>query len=205
MLKNIIFDFGGVLLNIDFKRTFDAFRQLGYEEFDEMYNHDAANPLFQNLETGIISDVEFYDRLNAILPYPSTNVQLREAWCAMLLGYKKESLEFLTTLKDNYNLYLLSNTNIIHYKRFSSMLKEETKYERLDDFFTMAWYSHEIRLRKPDVGTYEYVLNEAGIKPEDTLFIDDSQVNLPNAEKLGIKTHLFKPGERIEEIDYGSY
>lgn len=205
MIKNIIFDFGGVLFNIDFKKTFEAFKKLGYEDFEEMYSQHAAGPLFQDLETGKISDKEFYTQLSEILPHPSTNEQLKNAWNALLIGYRQPSLGFLETLAADYNLYLLSNTNAIHYEYFSKMLVDETKYEKLEDFFIKAWYSHEIHRRKPDVETYEFVLNDAGIKAEETLFIDDSHSNLPNAERAGIKTHLLKPGEKIENIDYTKF
>lgn len=205
MIKNIIFDFGGVLLNIDFKKTFESFEKLGYENFAEIYSQHSADPLFQDLETGKISDTEFYSQLSAMLPHPSTNEQLKNAWNAMLISYRQSSLDFLTTRKDDYNLFLLSNTNAIHYAHFSKMLKEETEYSRLEDFFTKAWYSHEIHRRKPDVETYEFVLNEAALTPEETLFIDDSDSNLPGARKAGIKTHLLKPGDKIENIDYDSY
>lgn len=205
MIKNIIFDFGGVIFNIDFKRTFEAFEKLGYKDFKEMYSQYQADPLFQDLETGKITDKEFYSRLSAMLPHPSSNEQLKNAWNALLISYRKESLDFLITLKNDYNLYLLSNTNAIHYDHFSKQLSEETNYHKPEDFFIKAWYSHKIHRRKPDIETYEFVLNDAGIKAAETLFIDDSHSNLPNAEKAGIKTHLLKPGEKIEDLDYNSF
>ena len=205
MIKNIIFDFGGVLLNIDFKRTFDAFKKLGYKDFDELYSQHQADPLFQDLEKGLITEKEFYNQLSTILPFPSENEKLKNAWNAMLISYRKESLDFLIELKDRYSLYLLSNTNAIHYECFSKLLDEETQYKNLEDFFTNAWYSHKINRRKPDVETYEFVLQDAGINAEETLFIDDSYSNLPNAEKIGIKTHLLEGGQKIEQIDYSIY
>lgn len=205
MVKNIIYDFGGVLFNIDFKKTFEAFKKLGYKDFEEMYSQHSADPLFQDLETGKINDKEFYNQLSTILPHPSTNEQLKDAWNALLINYRKKSLDFLNTLKSDYNLYLLSNTNAIHYAHFSQMLTEETAYKKLEDFFTKAWFSHEIHRRKPDVETYEFVLNDGGLHASETLFIDDTFSNLPPAEQVGIKTHLLKAGEKIEDLDYSGF
>lgn len=205
MIRNIIFDFGGVLLNLDFKKSFDAFEALGFNNFDEMYTQHAADELFQSLETGKISPDAFYKKLNEVAPKPVTDQQLTTAWNAMLVDYRKESLDFLTSLKSKYNLYLLSNTNEIHYNAFSKMLSEKTSYKSLESFFVKAYYSHRVHLRKPDIEIFEFVLNDAGITAEETLFIDDSFSNFPNAEKLGIKTHLLLPEESIEFIDYNIF
>lgn len=205
MIKNIIYDFGGVLLNLDFKRSFDAFEKLGYSDFDQMFAQHNADDLFQKLETGKISNEDFYTQLAAIAPQPVTHVQLKDAWNAMLVNYRINSLKFLITLKNNYNLFLLSNTNAIHYDHFSQMLRGETGYQKLENFFSKAWFSHEIKRRKPDVATFEFVLNDAGLEAAETLFIDDSHSNLPNAESIDIKTHLLKPAERIEDLNYSGY
>jgi putative hydrolase of the HAD superfamily len=205
MLKNIIFDFGGVIFTIDFLRTFKAFSDLGFEHPEQMFSQHSANELFQKLETGKISPENFYEEMKNISPNHITNEQLQNAWNAMLIGYREKSLDFLIELKQQYNLYLLSNTNEIHYDAFSKTLKETTRYNCLEDFFSKAWYSHKIHRRKPDIETFEFVLKDAGIIAEETLFIDDSFSNLPNAEKTGIKTHLLKPEERIENLDYSSY
>lgn len=205
MIKNIIFDFGGVLFDIDFTKSFEAFEKLGFDNVKGMFTQHTADDLFQRLEKGKINAEDFYGELKKLTPNPVTTDQLQNAWNALLLNYRKESLNFLTRLKNHYNLFLLSNTNAIHYAAFSKMLKDEAKQERLEDFFTKAWFSHEIHRRKPDVETFEFVINDAGIKASETLFIDDSFSNLPNAEKAGLKTHLLKPGEKIEELDYSSY
>ena len=205
MIRNIIFDFGGVLLNLDFKKSFEAFETLGFNNFDEMFSQHAADDLFQLLETGKISPAEFYRKLNEIALKPVSNEQLEAAWNVMLQDYRKESLDFLVSLKSKYNLYLLSNTNEIHYNAFSKKLREQTVYNNLESFFVKAYYSHQIHLRKPDIEVFEFVLTDAVIKADETLFIDDSFTNFPQAEKLGIKTHLLLPTERIETLHYPLY
>lgn len=205
MIKHIIFDFGGVLLNLDFKKSFAAFTNLGYENFAELYSQNKAIDLFQKLETGKISPDAFYKAMQKLASKPVTEEQIKQAWNAMLLSYRTESLQFLTSLQKKYNLYLLSNTNAIHYDYFSKLLVETTSYKRVEDFFTKAWYSHIVQLRKPDIEIYEYIINDGGLKPSETLFIDDTKINLANAESVGLKTHLLLPTERIEILDYTMY
>ncbi|ULT44430.1 HAD-IA family hydrolase [Niabella defluvii] len=100
---------------------------------------------------------------------------------------------------------MLSNTNQIHYDYFTAQFLAQTPYLSLESFFTKAYYSQNIGLRKPDIEVFEYILKDAGIKAEETLFIDDSYTNFPNAEKLGMKIYLLKPGMLIEDIDYKSF
>ena len=205
MIKNIVFDLGGVLLDLDFKRSLDAFSSLGYQRFDEMFTQYKADDLFKNLEIGAISADEFYESLSTIAPVPVTNVSLQKAWNDILVGFRKESLVFLKMLQSKYNLYLLSNTNEIHCQYFNQVLIPETGEQALDILFKKIYYSHQIHLRKPGLEIFEFVLNDAGIKAHETLFIDDSPPNLPHAEMVGMKTHLLKPGELIENLDYASY
>ncbi|WP_018627019.1 HAD family hydrolase [Niabella aurantiaca] len=201
MIKNVIFDFGGVLLNLDFKRSFAAFEALGFADFEDRFSQYVAAPIFQDLEKGLIAAPAFYEGLRSLLQQPVPDVQLEQAWNAMLLDYRKPSLDFLIPLANRYNLFLLSNTNRIHYEHFSKTLKEQTAYPSLESFFKKAYYSHEINRRKPDADTYAFVLEDAGIEAGETLFIDDSITNLPTAQGLGIQTHLLLPEERIEFLE----
>lgn len=202
MIRNVIFDFGGVLLDIDIPKTFRAFEELGYKNVNGMFTQASANELFLNLETGNISPGDFYQQLQQAGPPPVTKDALEAAWNSMLLSYRKNSLAFLIPLSKNYRLFLLSNTNQIHQEAFNKMLREETGYNSLDAFFSKTYYSHQVGLRKPDREIYEFVLQDAEIEAKDTLFIDDTPANLSTAEKLGMQTHLLLPGERIEHLKY---
>ncbi len=199
-LKNIIFDLGGVLLNIDYNKTVAAFEQLGIENFEEMFSQFKANELFENLETGKVNEQEFYAAIKKQIAANITTGQIESAWNAMLLDFRTESLGFLKLLAPDYNLYLLSNTNSIHLKCFQQIFTRDTGKPLLDSFFSKAYYSHLIGLRKPHKEIYEFVLQDADIKKGETIFIDDSANNIEAAKKLGIKTHLLKPNEKIENI-----
>ena len=200
-IKNILFDLGGVLLDIDYNKTTEAFKAIGYANFDDLFSQYRASPVFEALETGKIQEKEFLKDIAALSTRPVTEQAIINAWNAMMLEYRTETLPILETLSSKYNLYLLSNTNSIHLRFFREIFTRDTGKATLDVYFRKAWYSHEIGLRKPYTETYAFVLQQGNMVPEETLFIDDSINNIEAANKLGIKTHLMLPEERIEQLD----
>lgn len=205
-LKNIIFDLGGVLINIDYHKTAQAFKDLGFYNFNEMYSQFTADQLFADLETGKISNNDFYDRLTKEAKTTISREQIADAWNKMLLTWRIKSLVYVAKLGEKYKLYLLSNTNAIHLEAFNEILKNETGMsEGIDNLFAKAYYSHKVNLRKPNDDIFNFVAKDADLLPEETLFIDDSENNIATAKKLGFKTHLLLPDEKIEDLDYASY
>ncbi len=198
-IKNILFDLGGVLLDIDYNLTTQAFHRLGYPHFEEMYSQYNANLLFEKLETGHVSEGTFYAAMQAIPPVKPSREEITTSWNAMLLHWRIETLDFLTVLKENYKLFLLSNTNIIHKRAFEDLLKKERGLNHLDQFFEMSYYSHLIGLRKPEPEVFEFIVGDAGINPAETLFIEDSFNNLDVAKSLGFQGFLLKPGQKVEQ------
>jgi glucose-1-phosphatase len=199
-IKNIIFDLGGVLIDIDYHKTAAAFKRLGVVNFDEQYSQAGADKLFEALETGTIAEEEFYERMHTYC-YPSTTwQQIEDAWNEILLSFRPQSLQYLDEIKSRYNIFLLSNTNAIHKRAFDKILKKETGFNSLDHYFIKSYYSHIIQQRKPYEATYHYVLNDGGMLATETLFIDDSPVNIAGAHKVGLKTHLLLAGQQIENL-----
>ncbi len=199
-IRNIIFDLGGVLLNVDYHKTAAAFRELGIENFDDFFSQFRSNELFEELETGKIPEEGFYSRIAGFCKPGTTIAMIESAWNAMLLSFRTESVITLGKLKSQYNTFLLSNTNSIHIRAFKKIFTAETGMPLLDTFFHKAYYSHEIGLRKPHPEPFLYVLEDAGILADETLFIDDSLNNIETAKRLGIYTHLLLPDERIENL-----
>ncbi len=202
-IKNIIFDLGAVLIDIDYKKTEAAFINLGYTNFNEMYNQYESNNLFELLEMGKISNEDFYKKI--IGDKNLTETDIEKAWNAILLQWRKNSIKHLSFSREQYNLYLLSNTNAIHQKAFFASLKEETGIDNFNTYFTKTYYSHKVHLRKPNQNIFNFVAKDANITPEQTLFIDDSYNNIETARQLGFKTHLLLPTELIENIDYSKF
>jgi len=200
-IKNIIFDLGGVLLDIDYRRSIDAFEKLGLENFEAMFSQFKADELFEKLETGAVDEATFYAAIKERAMQPITNQDIDKAWNALLLHFRPDSLAFLEKLSLQYKIYLLSNTNSIHLKCFKQLFIEETGRSCLDDYFTKAWYSNEIGLRKPGNEVFKFVLQQEDLQAAETLFIDDTSVNIDTARIMGFKTHLLLPTERIELLD----
>ena len=201
-IRNIIFDLGAVLLNIDYNRTRTAFIDLGYTDFDNMYSQFKGNDFFDKLETGHLPNESFFEYILGIGNGKVTKDQVAEAWNAMLLDFRTESLDFLKKLSGKHKLFLLSNTNAIHKPVFEKILEKQTGSASLDSYFTKAYYSHLVGMRKPNEDIFKFVLSDAGINTEDTLFIDDLDKNITTAKNLGFKVHQLLAGEKIELLNY---
>lgn len=197
--KAIIFDLGGVLLDIDFKLSEKAFAELGVTNFSDFFNQFHSNDLFRRLETGMEDDL-FYDDLRATTGLSLTNVQIKDAWNALLLDFRPESLAVLPQLRDKYELYLLSNTNEIHLQEFQQRYEAWRPGQVFDDLFDAAYYSHRIGHRKPNASAFEYVLQKHELIAAETIFIDDSINNIEAAQQLGLQTIHLKAGMKVEEL-----
>jgi len=199
-IKAIIFDFGGVILNIDYNKTAESFKKLGVINFEEMYSQKNSDHLFSQLEKGNIKEDDFYTAFIKSTNITSTNHQVETAWNAMLLDYRDEALKTIERIKPKYKLFLLSNTNSIHHKAFSNVYQSFSGGKHFDDYFDKAYYSHQTGMRKPDKNIYELVIKENALAPSQTLFIDDSVQNIESAKQLGLQTILLQPGTNIQDL-----
>lgn len=191
--KNIIFDLGGVIINLSVPTTFAAFAKASGKPLDEMGKYSEAQAFF-DYEKGLISDEEFRDQVKSLLSWNATDEEFDYCWNAMLLDIPLARLELLERLKKEYNIFLLSNTNEIHLKKFNNILKATTGREAMDHYFHKAYYSHNMKMRKPDTEIFEFVLKENGLNPSETIFLDDNVSNLEGAAKTGIQTfHVTTP------------
>lgn len=199
--KNIIFDFGGVILNIDYTLTSSAFKKLGIKDFDSFYSKASQNDLFDNLETGSISPTELISALKKHLPETTTDTEILSAWNAMLLDLPKERLDLLLKLKESHTTFLLSNTNTIHIDAFQKYIKEKFGSENLNPYFQKVYFSSSIGMRKPNSDIFLFVLKENNLKAEETLFIDDSPQHVEGAREAGLHAyHLDVTKESILDI-----
>ena len=196
-IKNIIFDFGGVICNIDHLIPERKFKELGIRNFDKMYSHAKQNNLFEDLEKNLISPQEFRNKIKFLIGGNINDEQIDEAWNSMILDIPKNKIDLLLKLKQQYRIFLLSNSNIIHYKVYINDFKAKSGLEKFSDLFEKAWFSFDLQMRKPVKEIYEFVLKDANLKPEETLFIDDSIQNIKPAEELGIQCIFLKNGMDI--------
>lgn len=191
-IKNIILDLGVVIINIDSYRTVQAMKNLGFENFEKSYTLFKQVDLFDKLEKGQIKPGEFRSKLREQLPNYVSNENIDRAWCAMLLDFPKSRIDFIQELGKRYTLYLLSNTNEIHYNQYIRDFKQ-TFGSEFNSLFQKAYYSHQVGMRKPEPEIYEYLIRDSGINPKESLFVDDLQVNLQEAQKTGINTQWINP------------
>jgi|TARA_B110000495_G_C22999888_1_gene589906 HAD superfamily hydrolase (TIGR01549 family) len=198
-VKNIIFDLGGVILNIDYGQTANAFKKIGVTNFDEIYSQAKQGQVFDKLETGKLSIEEFSNYMKEFVP-SLKSIDIDKAWNAMLLDLPVQRIDLLKELKKGYRLFLLSNTNEIHIKAFRKMIKSSYGEYILDDIFEQQYYSSEIGMRKPNVDCFQYVLDQNGLEPSETLFIDDSMQHVEGARKLKIKAYHLKQEEDITTL-----
>ena len=198
-IRNIIFDLGGVLLNIDPMKTIDAFGKLGMEQLvgDKglTYDHD----IFYMMEQGKITPDEFREGVLALLPLRVSYQQVDDAWTAMLLDFPITRVELLKSLRKDFGIYLFSNTNAIHVERFHSNFRNQHGFE-VSALFEKDFYSNEIGYRKPSPNSYHEIIRLSGINPEESLFIDDSLPNVEGAIACGLKGYWLEPGQKVEEI-----
>lgn len=192
----VIFDLGGVLINLDYQLTIDAFKKLGVDEFQLTYSQSAQNSLFDDYETGKISTQHFVNKLKDQLPAHVTPNQIVAAWNAMILDFPIEKLQFLEQIATEKRIFLLSNTNAIHIQKVARELAKVTT-KKLDDYFEIVYLSHEIGQRKPFPETFEFVCQDAGIDPSKTLFIDDSEQHILGAQKIGLSTLHLTPAKNL--------
>ncbi len=200
-IEAIIFDLGGVILNIDYNHTRSSFEEAGISQLDQMYSQSTADELFKKLETGKISEDYFYIAFRDCTHNSLSSEQIQRCWNAMLLDFREDTLLFLDTIKTKYRTFLLSNTNIIHYKKFETIYYEKQRQSALDAFFEKAYYSFEMGLRKPDAECYNLVLTQNKLLPATTLFIDDTAKNIETASRLGMQTILLKKDMEVQDLE----
>ena len=198
-IKNIVFDLGGVLLDLDFKAAINGLQKAGFANVKEQLQTFDREGIFQKFELGEITAVEFRTaiRENSILTL--TDEEVDALWNAMLLEVPREKLELILDLRGKYMVYLLSNTNTIHW---DYACKNAFNYRgfRVKDYFEETFLSYEMHLAKPDKAIFEKMLQDANLLPEETLFIDDSEANCQAAASLGIQVHHYRIGDDLKEI-----
>jgi FMN phosphatase YigB (HAD superfamily) len=197
-IKNIIFDYGNVIFEIDFKKAQNALSQLGIPNIESFFGHKGHAEIFSQLETGAITPAEFRSGIReAANNQDLTDEQIDNAWNSIFVGVPPTVHDTLLEMKGKYRTFLLSNTNEIHYNYFLGYLKREYAIENNDHLFEKTYYSQLMFLRKPHVEIFQRVLSENSLSPEETLFIDDSPQHLIGAAQAGMHTLLMdrKPAQ----------
>ncbi|NDV68017.1 HAD family phosphatase [Dysgonomonas sp. 25] len=199
-IKNLLFDFGGVIVSLDKKNALNAFRDLGIANIEEYLNEFRQSGIFLEYEEGKLDAPQFYKALRELAGNQDiTEEQIDLAWQAFAIGIPDYKYKMLKELRKSYNVYLLSNTNPSMAKWMYSEDFSPTK-EPIDAFFDKCYLSFEIGHAKPEKAIYEYIINDSGINPAETLFFDDGEANLKAAQELGFQTYLTDQNEDLTKV-----
>lgn len=199
-IKNIIFDLGGVIINLDIPKTIAEFNKISDVKFEDIYTQANQSEIFDLLDKGKIEPEEFFERLRKELRYTGHEDDLIYAWNAMLLDVPKKRLDVLVKAKQNYNTFLLSNTNEPHIAVFENNLYREHGVKNFEDYFDKVYYSCRMNMRKPDKEIFEFVLAENNLVPSETVFIDDSIQHVKGAGECGINSYLLPKTMEVGDL-----
>lgn len=199
-IKQLLFDLGEVLVNLSREKSVNAFQALGAEIADDIVPASwSFGGVFGDLETGRIDERKFYDELNRCLRINASDEQLRDAWNALLQDIPLYKLQLLRELRKDFRVYMASNTNRLHidYTR-DRLFRDEGG--TIDDYFDKLYLSYEMGVSKPEAAFFEYIIKDAGIKPEETLYFDDSPANIEAAWRMGFRVCPVSPLDDLDKL-----
>ena len=200
-INSIILDYGNVIFDIDFSKLRQSFIDLGIPDVDAFYGHRAQHALFDAFDKGVLTAAQFRNELrNATANSELSDEAIDAAWNSLLIGVRPGHHELLQQMKTQYRTFLLSNNNEIHYRWIMDYLNREFGLSGNSGFFEKDYYSHLLRMRKPDEEIFNFVLDTHGLDPAATLFVDDSPQHIETAQRLGFQAHLLNPADTLPAL-----
>jgi glucose-1-phosphatase len=199
-VKNIVFDLGGVVINIDYQLTVQKFKEAGIIDFDKIYGQYSQTELFDKFDKGFASPDEFRKGLQKLAKTDLSDAIFNNAWNTMIGHLPEENLNLLLKLKKQYKTFLLSNTNEIHLDFFFKYLKDTYGINNFNDYFDNVHYSCRMGMRKPDLEIYNKVIEVNKLNPTETLFIDDTTINVDTAIKAGWQGYYMPKGKLMSDL-----
>jgi glucose-1-phosphatase len=196
-ITTLIFDFGGVIIDLDLERCIQQFKDLGVENFENYLGNFGQKGFFLDFEKGLIDKVMFRNEIRNLATLPLNDEQIDRAWCSFLVEIPTRKIEILMGLKNKFRLLLLSNTNPLHID-ISAVIEFGRFGLTVQDLFEKTYYSYEMKMVKPHPEIFEALLADAGVNPQECLFLDDGPRNIEQANKLGIQTYLVEANENLD-------
>ena len=198
-IKNILFDFGGVIVSLNKQNAVNRFKEIGLTNIEDYLNEFRQSGIFLALEEGKLTKEEFYTEFNKLAGKEVSPADIDSGWLAFLVEIHEYKYELLKELRKRYKVYLLSNTNPVIMEWAESEDFSPSK-EPITAFFDKCYYSFKIGAAKPDKAIFEELIRDSGIIPEETLFLDDGQANLDAAKEFGFKTYLADQDEDLRKV-----
>jgi putative hydrolase of the HAD superfamily len=200
-IEGVIFDFGQVLIELDYPKVIDGFSKVAHKNKEEINELVVTAPLLKEFEVGNISPNEFRLGVNELLGTSLDDVLLDEIWNSMLKNLPKNRMDILASVGKKFKTYILSNTNVIHEAFYNKMIFEVTGEPSLHQLVNKAYCSQDMGLRKPNKACYEYVIDDIGVDPGKLLFLDDRSDNIEGASKCGLRTiHVTNADTQLREL-----
>ena len=198
-VRNIIFDLGGVLIDLDVTQTVKAFSELAIPEPADLAELERRALMYSGLETGTVSADVFRKAIRELSQMRLSDEAIDTAWNAMLSDFPEKRVKTLRKLSENYRIFMLSNSNAIHYQFYTNGFKRDYAME-MDSLFEQAYYSFKMNMCKPHPEIFQKVLHQSRLLAEETFFIDDNADNVIAAAALGIITHQLVPGQDMTDL-----
>lgn len=199
-IKNIIFDLGGVILDIDENVVYKELEKMGINTTELAHSKEFIE-IMSKFDTGIYTAPTFRKKMKSLLGLEKmTDQKFDSLWNAMLLDIPRERIEAIEKVKKHYKIFLMSNSNVIHYDLYVRDLQLRFGYNEFDELFNKSYFSFAEHLEKPDPRYFELILDHEGLLPEETLFIDDTEKNIKVAKSLGINTYHIRRDELVRNL-----
>ena len=199
-IKNLILDLGGVVLDVDYHKMVDTFKSYNIPDFDKHFTQAQQADIIDLFEEGKCTIEEFRNGIRDLVGINLTDKQIDDAWFSMILELPEERIQLIGLLKLKYNIYLFSNTNELHIEMLKKKYEEQFGFDIFTFLFNKAYFSNEIKMRKPHPESFQWLLDDAGIKAEETLFIEDSPQHIEGAKKVGLNTYWLTGGETLIDL-----
>ncbi|GAB2650773.1 HAD family phosphatase [Emticicia sediminis] len=197
--KAVIFDFGNVIINIEFQRIYQTFAKFTSKSPAYIEKKITEDQIFRRYESGQFTDEEFREVIRQTLGFPLSDHEVDTAWNAILLDIPTDRIDLIHNIRQKYPVYLLSNTNNIHITASNNYLKKAHGINNLDLLFDKLYLSYEMGLWKPDAEIYREVLRANKLQPNEVIFFDDNHHNIESAKAIGMQTILVEPPTSIVE------
>ena len=198
--KNLIFDLGEVIIDIDYRQTIAAFQQLAVVDFSEIVSYTAQNPVFDLYEKGKISTASFAAELKKFLRPGVTDEEVEHAWNAIFQQFPEGKIDLLLQLKGNYKTFALSNINDIHLATINRFASSSLGLPSFGHLFHGAYYSNLLGHRKPEKEIYQLILTNENLNPTETFFVDDKLENVEAARAFGIQAYHLTDRNKLPEL-----
>jgi len=195
-ISTLIFDFGGVLIDLDMNQSILNFKKLGVENVENYLSNFGQSGFFMQLEKGKISAEEFRSEIRKMTTNSITDKEIDDAWNAFLVRIPSEKLDIVYQLRKKFRVIMLSNTNAIHFP-YAERTFFSYKNRGIDEYFDKCYRSYDMKMAKPDAEIFEAILSQEQVAPNQCLLLDDGPKNIEQAQKLGFQTYFVDPKEDL--------